>query len=127
MGFDVDGVMDKSLADICIDMMAHECDFSPAKQLMDILLCYVGSYLDGTLACDIWDEMKTNNDVDQTLIVVTGNAHTKSLALLMSDICEVVVEVPADKSGKIISVQKMDDLLHDNFKGEAAYSKCLMM
>lgn len=127
MGFDVEGVIDKSLADICIDMMAHECDFSPAKQLMDIMLCYFGGYLDGTLACDIWDEMKTNNDVDQTLIVVTGNAHTKRLALLMSDLCEVVVELPADKSGKIISVQKMDDLLHDKFESESTLFRCSVM
>lgn len=127
MGFDGAGLMDKSLADICIDMMAHECDFSSVQQMMDILICYFGSYLDGTLACDIWDEMKANNDVDQTLIVVTGNAHTKRLALLMNDICDVVVEVPADKSGKIISAQKMDDLLHDNSKNQPAYSKCLIM
>ena len=122
-----DSYFDKSLADICIEMIAHEGDCSAAQSFFDILLSYYGSYLDGTLACDIWDEMNDNKENETTLLIVTGDAHTERLALLMSEICEVVVEIPADKSGKIISVRKMDELLHDDFRHVPSNSKCSIM
>lgn len=125
--FNSENMMDRTLADVCVEMMIKEGRFESGANCLNAIYAYCDNYLNGTLACDIWNEIKNNDCDEKTLIVVTGNAHTKILALLMNDLCEVVVEVPSDKSGKIISVQQMDEYLYDDFRHLPSKSMCSMM
>lgn len=111
------------LIQICIAMMQYEKTFYPAQEWLHIYNLYETYFFDATLICDLWDQIDTNKDQEVTLIVATGDSHTNNLSSILKSICVPVASISADKKGKIIS----PEIINDNFEHAPSKLSCTLM
>lgn len=106
------------LGQVCIEMIMYEKSFYASDEFFYINNFYITYFLNATLICKIWEEIHSD-DTEKTLIVVTGDSHTESLASLLKLICTTVVSINADPKGNIISPKIIDEFLKDDFRHES--------
>lgn len=104
-----------SVIKACMELMQNEKTCVFAEVLFKIYMTYVHEFLNGTLICKLWDALN-DDDNEKTLMVVTGDAHTRDLADVFKKLCTPVISMDADPKGSAISPKRLNEFLHDNFE-----------
>jgi hypothetical protein len=102
------------LTQACVELMFHQKTFGIFSRFLDIIDAYVLHFLNATLCCELWDEL--NKDDEKILIVVTGDAHTESLASIFKKLCKTEVSFSQDPKNIIISPEKINNYLINNIE-----------
>lgn len=104
-----------SLIQACVEMMNYKKSFYTADAFSSLCYLYIGSYLNATVTCKLWDEIDSD-DKDKILIIVTGDAHTESLASILKVLYTQIASIPADPRGAIILPDIINEFLKDDFE-----------
>ncbi|MCZ4721528.1 hypothetical protein [Legionella pneumophila] len=122
-----DETQNRSLIDICIEMMAHQGSFSKAAEWLRIYNLYETSFLDATLICDLWEAIKTSGENKPTFIFVFGDAHIERLSNFLKVLATEDISIKANKDGKIIPPKLMEQFLNNHFEHAPSENNCALM
>nr|HAT8713194.1 hypothetical protein [Legionella jordanis] len=122
-----DETQNRSLIDICIEMMAHQGSFSPAVEWLQIYNLYETNFLDATLICDLWEAIKIGGENKPTFILVFGDKHIEKLSNFLKIIATEEKSIKANKNGKIIPPKFMEEYLKDHFEHAPSENNCVLM
>ncbi|CZH49333.1 hypothetical protein SCZ71_12780 [Legionella pneumophila serogroup 1] len=122
-----DETQNRSLIDICIEMMAYQGSFSPAVEWLQIYDLYETNFLDATLICDLWEAIKIGGENKPTFILVFGDKHIEKLSNFLKIIATEEISIKANKNGKIIPPKFMEEYLKDHFEHAPSENNCVLM
>ncbi|HFL2713408.1 TPA: hypothetical protein ACGWTM_000541 [Legionella pneumophila] len=122
-----DEAQNRSLIDICIEMMAHQGSFSKAAEWLQIYHLYETNFLDATLICDLWEAIKTSGENKPTFIFVFGDAHIERLSHFLKILATEDISIKANKDGKIIPPKLIEEFLNNHFEHAPSENKCALM
>lgn len=120
-------VEDKSVVEMCKEMMQHRNNFSSLSQWFSIALAYFQPFLAGTLTCKLWSEINHDQESSQIIVIVAGNNLIEDIAKFLSEHCSQIQSISQKQHSTSIIPQKLQEYLQGMEQNNKHERNCIMM